>query len=121
MEIELGVNWARIVLSGDVDIAWVEHHQDKFDRLCEDNNTSVVVDLEAVTFMDSTGLGLIARLCHVCRVHGGSVYIIKPSRTVRKAMESVGLTRVSQVVIADTSEEIAAVGEHLEAITPQAS
>jgi len=121
MEIEWGTNWARVVLSGEIDMAWAEQHQDKFDCLCEDGPTSVVVDLEAVTFLDSTGLGLIARLCHVCRAAGGSVYIVKPSENVLKAMEIVGLTQVSQIVIAKTPEEIAEVNGQLAAIANQAS
>jgi len=121
MEIECGVDWASISLSGDIDMAWAEQHRHAFDRLCEGGNTSVVVDLEAVTFLDSTGLGLIARLCEGCRARGGSVYVVKPSRTVLQAMECVGLTQVSQIVIADSPAEIAAVRGRLAASTPQPS
>ena len=76
----------------------------------------VVLDLEAVTFMDSTGFGLIARLCHNCRAKDGFVYILRPSPTGLKGMEVVGLTQVSNVVIADTAAKVAHVDQHFAAL-----
>ena len=34
MEIESGGNWARMFLSGDIDVSWMETHQEQIDRLC---------------------------------------------------------------------------------------
>lgn len=113
MEIESGGNWARVFLSGDIDVHWLETHQEQIDRLCNSKPAHVVVDLEAVTFMDSTGLGLIARLCHNCRAKDGFVYILRPSKTVLKGMEIVGLTQVSRLVIADTGAKVAHVDQHV--------
>ena len=121
MEIESGGNWARVSLSGEIDMHWVETHQEQIDRLCDGQLAHVVLDLEAVTFMDSTGFGLIARLCHNCRAKDGFVYILRPSETVLKAMEIVGLTQVSNVVIADTPAKVAHVDQHFatfEAVNP---
>ena len=112
MEIESGGNWARVSLSDDIDLHWLETHQEQIDRLCDARFAHVVLDMEAVTFMDSSGLGLIARLCHYCRAQDGFVYILRPSETIVNAMECVGLTQVSQVVIADTTTKVAHINQH---------
>jgi anti-sigma B factor antagonist len=106
MRIESGNNWARVFLSGDVDMAWVEQHQDEFDSLCRDEPATVVLDLEAVTFMDSTGFGLIAKLSKTCRANGGKVYIYKPSAMVLTAIDTLGLAQVAGIVIARCPEEL---------------
>lgn len=116
MEIEWGDDWARIALLGDIDLAWVATHEERLSGLFTDEPAHVLLDLGAVTFMDSTGFGLIARLCHMCRAKDGFVYILKPSDTVLKGMEIVGLTRANQIVIAETSEKVAHVSQHFAAL-----
>ena len=119
MEIESDANWARVTLSGDIDLHWVEQHQEDIEGLCTDGPTSVALDLAGVTFMDSTGLGLISRLCHVCGDNDGHVYVISPSKMVRTSMEIVGLMQTSRVVMVETPEEVAATDALFTAIDPQ--
>jgi anti-sigma B factor antagonist len=112
MKVESGGNWARVSLCGEIDMQWLETHQEQIERLCDARFAHVVLDMDAVTFMDSSGMGLIARLCHYCKDQEGFVYILRPSETILKAMDSVGLTQVSQVVIADTTPKVAHVDQH---------
>jgi len=116
MEIEWGDSWARVTLSGDVDLQWIETHEEALNDLCDDAPAHILLDLEAVTFMDSSGFGLMARLCHSCRAKDGFVYILRPSGPVLMGMETVGLTRVNQIVIADTTEKVSHISQHFTAL-----
>ena len=84
MEIESGGNWARVFLSGGIDMSWLETHQEQIDRLCDSTPIHVVVDLEAVTFMDTTGLALI----------GFATYPLMPPRLLPSSYGFVDTLRV---------------------------
>ena len=107
----MGNRWLRIELVGEIDLAWYEDHRADIETALEDCPPLVIFDVEHVSFMDSTGLGLIARMCQHCRPKDGFVYILKPSATVYKAMDIVGLTRASGIVIADTAAKVADVDQ----------
>ena len=111
MEIESSGNWVRASLAGEIDMYWLQSQREQVDRLCDEQFAHVVLDLEAVTFMDSTGLGLIARLCTLCRPRNGCVYVVRPNETVLKALEIVGLTEQSGVEIAETAAKAAIVDQ----------
>jgi len=98
MDIELGDDWARVVLSGEIDTVWVENHQARFDAMCEDKPSIIVLDLEAVTFMDSTGFGLIAKLCRLCQDHG-NVYLANADAQVLTVLNLLGLADIPQLTV----------------------
>ncbi|HET9443027.1 MAG TPA: STAS domain-containing protein [Acidimicrobiales bacterium] len=57
-------------------------------------NLSIVVDLEEVSFLDSTGLSTVVRAYQRLRMRGGSLTVARPSPAARKIMEMTGLDRL---------------------------
>ena len=57
----------------------------------------LVIDLSGVTFLDSSGLGLIVALHKLQERHGGSVVLSGPQRAVRRVLEISGIDRVIEV------------------------
>ncbi len=57
----------------------------------------VVLDLSQVTFVDSSGLGLLVRLMTSARTFGGDVKLAAPSPQTAKLLESTGLRRVFEL------------------------
>lgn len=53
----------------------------------------VVVDLQDVTFMDSSGLSLLAGLAKRQQAHGGTVAVCNPSEQAAKIMMMTRLDR----------------------------
>ena len=83
----------QIELFGEVDMA----RQGQLGRLLDDFKDSgahdVVVDLRAVTFMDSTGLGFLATLVRQVKQGDGKVEIVGARGPVRRVIEISGLDR----------------------------
>lgn len=57
----------------------------------------LVIDLSGVTFMDSSGLGLIVAMHKLQKQHGGSVVLTAPQRLVRRVLAISGIDRVIDV------------------------
>ena len=94
---------AVIRLSGDIDAAWVDSQQEEIKQFFEDCPSLVVVDLEPVTFMDSSGLGLLARCVKACNDTQGEVVAAGAKKGIRTAIEVVGLAQF--VTLTDATAE----------------
>jgi anti-anti-sigma factor len=97
-DIERGPNWALLRLSGQIDIAWMGAHQDALSEFFENCPALVVVDLDPVKFMDSTGLAFLAKCVKSCHTNDGKVTVVSPSEAVRKSIEIVGLDQYLTIV-----------------------
>jgi len=99
LDIERGPNWALIRLSGDIDSLWVKAQQECIDEFLDDCPRLVVVDLELVTFMDSSGIALLARCVKSCyNDNQGEVVVAGPNQAVRTGIKAVGLSQFLKVV-----------------------
>jgi len=101
--VERGRGWAVIRLRGDIDAGWVHSQQEAIKQFFEDCPSLVVVDLEQVTFMDSSGLGLVARCVKKCNDKQGEVVVAGAKKVARRAIEVVGLDQF--VTLVDVSAE----------------
>ena len=71
-------------------------------RRCLDNHASVVVNLGAVTFIDSSGLGLLVRLANTTRNSGPGLRFCGANDQIQKILE---LTRLNDVLHVHATEE----------------
>jgi anti-sigma B factor antagonist len=87
---DLGV----VVLTGEVDIFTAPQFKESLVGLLDSGVRRLVVDLGAVTFIDSTALGVL--IGGVRRVHGagGSMTIVVTTRPVERVLSVTGLDRV---------------------------
>ena len=103
LEIEVQTSEERtlVTLSGDLDASTATLLYDQLSDLEVENVQHVVLDLAKVTFMDSTGLGVIVtehkRLGHT----KGSLTIFSPPSSVRRLFEITGLDGVLDIVPAN--------------------
>jgi anti-sigma B factor antagonist len=58
---------------------------------------SVIVDLAGLTFIDSCGLGVLARVLRWTRESGGDLSLAAPKQQVRRVLEITGLIDVFAV------------------------
>jgi anti-sigma B factor antagonist len=82
-------------LEGEHDAFTAPELRERLHGLIADERFDVlVVDLEAVTFLDSTVLGLLVGARRRMRERGGEVQLVYPRGTARRIFELTGLDAV---------------------------
>jgi anti-sigma B factor antagonist len=65
-----------VAVSGEIDVASADAMRERLNQLVSAGRTSLVVDLTAVQFMDSTGLGVLVGTLKKVRGAGGSLDLV---------------------------------------------
>lgn len=68
----------------------------EIERLYDNGVTSLVLDLRELTYVDSTGLAVIAFRCELCKRRGFDLRLIPGSRLMQRAFEEAGVTDLLQ-------------------------
>ena len=81
-----------VTVSGEVDVATAPALRDCLDRVVADDDGPVVVDLTAVTFIDSTGLGVLIGARKRCAESDRDLRVVVAEPRILKVFEITGLT-----------------------------
>ncbi len=98
--IELGLElterdgWAVLAVSGEVDVATAPRLRERLVGLVGEGRTRIVVDLEKVDFIDSTGLGVLVGALKRVRTNEGDLALVCTGPRILKVFEITGLTKV---------------------------
>jgi anti-sigma B factor antagonist len=79
---------------GELDLHVTPELQDRIDAAIDDGAKLVVLDLSAVTFIDSMALGVLLGAVNQLRARGGNLRLVVPSRELRRIFEISLLDRV---------------------------
>ena len=83
-----------VVIAGELDHFAAPQIRRRLDELLEDQTiTHLVLDLENLTFMDSSGIGMLLRL-RALQARGGSLSVMHMQPPVEKLFRLSGLDRV---------------------------
>ena len=81
-------------LVGELDTVTAPRLRQELVALVEAGESRVVVDLGSMTFVDSTGLGVLVGGLKRFRAVSGDLLLRSPTLAARKALEITGLTQV---------------------------
>src|SRR5688500_17738925 len=90
-------NYTVVTVRGEVDLASSPGLRDCLVELTETEAPRIVVDLEEVGFIDSTGIGVLVGGIKRARRQGGELALVCTQRRILKVLEITGLTRVFPV------------------------
>jgi anti-sigma B factor antagonist len=82
-----------VVLRGDLDLATAPDLRETLVEV-SDEGARIVVDMEAVEFLDSAGLGILVGGLRRARTRGGDLELVCSNSEVLKPLEITGLDRV---------------------------
>ena len=68
------------------------------ERILSDRPTRVMLELSAVDFMDSSGLGLIMGRFALVKQYGGTLCVLDPSPAVMKMIKLAGMERMVTIL-----------------------
>jgi anti-sigma B factor antagonist len=78
-------------LAGQLDVAGANEARKRLLGLELRPGAQLVLDLRALTFMDSTGIRLIFQASEFARMHGAGFVVARPPAAVMRVLELVGL------------------------------
>ena len=83
-----------IVVGGEIDVYTAPKLRDKITELVNVGNHELLVDLEAVEFLDSTGLGVLVGGLKKVRAQDGTMALICSQDRLLKIFRITGLAKV---------------------------
>lgn len=87
-----------LAVTGEVDISTSPRFKEALLALIEDGVTDIVVDLNDVTFIDSTALGVLVGAVRRLHPLGGRLVVAAQAHAVMRPVTLTGLDRVFTVV-----------------------
>jgi anti-sigma B factor antagonist len=97
---ELGIDvskvdsYAVVSVSGEIDVYTAPKLREKLIELVSEGTYEVVVDLEKVDFLDSTGLGVLVGALKRVKAHDGGLALVCTQDKILKIFKITGLTKV---------------------------
>jgi anti-sigma B factor antagonist len=83
-----------VAVGGEIDVYTAPKLRDKITELVAAGEHNLVVDLEAVEFLDSTGLGVLVGGLKKVRAHDGSLQLVCTQDRLLKIFRITGLAKV---------------------------
>lgn len=96
-----------ISLNGEVDIYTYPKLSEALDKVIKDGSPSMILNLEKVNYMDSTGLGAIAAGANKLSQIGGHMNIICTQPQVKKIFKVSGLMKKNLSIFDEKDEALA--------------
>ena len=93
---------AVVTVTGDVDVATSAALRDGLLQVVADENfRGLVVNLAGVSFIDSTGIGVLVGVWRRTKATDGCLALASPSRQAQSVLDATGLTRVLSLYSTD--------------------
>ena len=89
--------WTVVTIHGEIGVATSPNLRERLIGLVNGGATRLVLDLEAVDFLDSTGLGVLVGALKRVRTHGGELHLVCTKSRVLKVFEITSLTKVFSI------------------------
>jgi anti-sigma B factor antagonist len=81
-------------VGGEIDVYTAPKLRERITELVDQGNLDIIIDLEKVEFMDSTGLGVLVGGLKKIRTKGGSLSLVCTQERLLKIFRITGLGKV---------------------------
>lgn len=83
-----------IEVQGEIDVYTSPRVKETINKLIEDKNYNLIINLEEVRYIDSTGLGVLIGALKRVREHNGSINLICTNPQIKKIFNITGLVKI---------------------------
>lgn len=83
-----------VAVAGEIDVYTAPRLRDRISELVASDNYHLIIDLEQVDFLDSTGLGVLVGGLKKVRAHDGTMELICNQERLLKIFRITGLAKV---------------------------
>ena len=96
-EIKITGDIMKAELIGEIDHHSVKPIREKIeDAVAIHRPKTLLLDFGKITFMDSSGIGLVMGRCRKTQLYGGQVQVLRPSPQINKVMKLSGLYKLAR-------------------------
>lgn len=86
-----------VAVGGEIDVYTAPKLREQLVELVSNGSYDIVVDMEKVEFLDSTGLGVLVGGLKRVRAHEGSLRLVCTQERILKIFRITGLTKVFEI------------------------
>ena len=85
--------WTVVSVYGELDVATSPDLRERLIRLVGEGRVQLVLDLDGVDFLDSTGLGTVVSALKRVRTHGGDLRLVCTEARITRLFQITGLDK----------------------------
>ena len=87
-----------VKLEGEIDHHLAKGMREEIDQLAQRTRpTQMILDFKDVTFMDSSGIGLVMGRYRLMEITNGKLKVVNTSPHIKKVMKLAGLDRLAEI------------------------
>jgi anti-sigma B factor antagonist len=90
-------NTTVIEVSGEIDVYTAPRLREKIIALVDAGSYDLIIDMEGVEFLDSTGLGVLVGGLKRVRLHDGSIVLVCTQSRILRIFRITGLSKVFEI------------------------
>jgi anti-sigma B factor antagonist len=91
--------WTVLKLAGEVDVYTCGFLREAVTKAADEKKLYIAVDVQAVEFMDSSGLGVIVGAHKRLKSEDGELVLVSPNKQMRRILALTGLDQILNVRI----------------------
>ncbi len=80
-----------VSVSGEVDVSCADELRSKLQEALSDNIKQLIIDIEHMSYIDSTGIGVLVGMAHQATTCGVHTQVIHPQRNVLRILSMLGV------------------------------
>ncbi len=100
-----------VVLNGSIDPASIDDFDSIFDELLSAGTKRIIMDLEKLKYINSTGMGIMVQYCDQLAEDGGGLVLMRVQPKITLVLEMLGLQEFFPIVAAEEEAVSALMGE----------
>lgn len=78
-------------VSGEVDVSCADELRTKLQDALSDDIKQLIIDIEHMSYIDSTGIGVLVGMAHQATTCGVSTQVVHPQRNVLRILSMLGV------------------------------
>lgn len=86
-----------VAVTGELDVSTAPELEERLQQLIDGGSADLVVDLSAIDFLDSTGLGVMVKALKWAREAGGGLRVVATEERITKVFTITGLDEVMRL------------------------